>query len=88
MGSGWLADRHASVTLDVKGLVCPYPAFETAKILSAASIEEVIEILTDDQYVALKSLPTVLKLRGFDYVVMQLGHEENNFLIKAKRQKL
>jgi TusA-related sulfurtransferase len=85
LGSRSLAELSATRRIDTRGLVCPYPAFETAKGVSDASYEDVIEIITDDRYVALNSLPTVLKLREFDYVVIESGKEEK-FILKAKRK--
>jgi TusA-related sulfurtransferase len=87
LGSEFLADLRANKRIDTRGLVCPYPAFETAKQVSGATKEDVFEIITDDKYVALNSLPTVLKLRDFDYAVIEFGESEDNFMLKAKRRR-
>jgi TusA-related sulfurtransferase len=85
LGSLFLADLPGTRRIDTRGLACPYPAFETAKAISAVSDQDVVEIITNDKYVALNSLPTVLKLREFDFAVIESGSEEN-FILKAKRK--
>jgi TusA-related sulfurtransferase len=78
-----LASLIPSKRLDTRGLVCPYPAFETSKLASSASDEDVLDIISDDEYVATSSIPTVLKVRNFEYAVLKLG--DGTFSIRAKR---
>ena len=81
-GSRELAELLPTKNLDTRGLVCPYPAFETARVVASATLDDVIEVLTDDKYVALNSLPTVFKLRAFDFVIIKT---QELFVLKAKR---
>jgi TusA-related sulfurtransferase len=73
----------ATRRIDTRGLVCPYPSFETAKLASNALPGEVIEIISDDKYTAENSIPTVLRLRNFEYAVFE--KEGGNFCIKARK---
>ncbi len=85
LGSEAIADLEANKKLDTSGLVCPYPSFETAKVAQGAGDGDVIEIVSDDKYAALNSLPTVLRLRNFEYAVIELEGEK--WLVKARRAK-
>jgi TusA-related sulfurtransferase len=75
-GSREVATLPVSRRLDTRGMVCPYPAFETSKLLASSTVSEdgeadvALEIVSDDEYTATKSIPTVLVARGFDYVVL------------------
>ncbi len=71
--------------LDTRGLVCPYPAFETSKLIGNAGKDEVLEIISDDKYVALNSIPTVLRTKNYEYFVRQI--DDGSWSIKAKRSK-
>ncbi|MHB1907417.1 MAG: sulfurtransferase TusA family protein [Nitrososphaerales archaeon] len=82
-GSRELAELLPTKKIDTRGLVCPYPAFETARVAASATLDDVIEVLTDDKYVALNSLPTVFRLRAFDFVIIKTPEL---FILKAKRQ--
>lgn len=73
----------AARSIDTRGLVCPYPSFETAKLTSTALPGEVIEILSDDKYAAENSIPTVLKLRNFEFAVIR--REDGNYAVKARK---
>ncbi len=55
--------------IDTRGMVCPYPSFEAVRALSAALPGELIEILTDNEESALKSVPTVLGVRNVKCLV-------------------
>lgn len=78
-----LSDLLPSRSIDTRGLVCPYPSFETAKLASASLPGEVIEIISDDKYAAENSIPTVLRLRNFEYALFQ--REDGNFSVKARK---
>ncbi|HKW05741.1 MAG TPA: sulfurtransferase TusA family protein [Nitrososphaerales archaeon] len=78
-----ISTLSATKKIDTRGLLCPYPSFETAKLASEALPGEVIEIISDDKYAAENSIPTVLKLRNFEYAVFE--KEGGNFCIKARK---
>ena len=82
-GDEEIARLAPSRSLDTRGLVCPYPAFETSKLAVSASSEDVLEIISDDEYVATSSIPTVLKVRNFEYAVLKLS--DGTFSIRARR---
>jgi TusA-related sulfurtransferase len=79
-----IARLFPSKKLDTRGLVCPYPAFETSKLAVSASDEDVLEIVSNDEYVATSSIPTVLSYRNFDYAVLR--SMDGIFSVRAKRR--
>ena len=83
IGSGELADLVPSKKLDTRGMVCPYPAFETSKLAISASDEDVLDIISNDEYAATSSIPTVLQVRNFEYVVLKMG--DGTFSIRARK---
>ncbi|MGI0078146.1 MAG: sulfurtransferase TusA family protein [Nitrososphaerales archaeon] len=83
LGSEFLVDLAPERKIDTRGQVCPYPSFETAKLAQTVQSDEVIEIISDDKYAALNSIPTVLRLRNFEYGVLEI--EEGVWSIKARR---
>ena len=83
LGSEFLVRLAPKRKIDTRGQVCPYPSFETAKLAQSAQSEEVIEIISDDKYAALNSIPTVLRLRNFEFGVLEI--EEGVWSIKARR---
>jgi TusA-related sulfurtransferase len=84
LGSESLENTEPLKRIDTRGQVCPYPSFETAKLAQSAQSGEVIEIISDDKYAALNSIPTVLRLRNFEYGVIEL--DENTWSIRARRK--
>ena len=83
LGSESLVGLAPARKIDTRGQVCPYPSFETAKLAQSAQPNEVIEIISDDKYAALNSIPTVLRLRNFEYGVLEI--EKGIWSIKARR---
>lgn len=83
LGSESLADIQPDRKIDTRGQVCPYPSFETAKIAQSAQPDQVIEIISDDKYAALNSIPTVLRLRNFEYSVTEI--DENTWSVRARK---
>jgi TusA-related sulfurtransferase len=57
--------------LDTRGMACPYPSFETVKTLSAMTAGQTIEIITDSDESALKSIPNVCRKRNWSFIVLQ-----------------
>jgi TusA-related sulfurtransferase len=83
-GSKELANVVSNRRIDTRGLVCPYPSFETAKLAQSAAEREVVEILSDDEYTALNSIPTVLKQRDFECSVVKTN--DGYWAVKARRK--
>lgn len=82
-GSKELAELRATKTIDTRGLVCPFPAFEAGKLSQSATSSDVLEIVSNDEYVATTSIPSVLKIRKMEYAVVK--NDDGTFLIKARR---
>jgi TusA-related sulfurtransferase len=57
--------------LDTRGMACPYPSFETVKTLSTMPENQCIEIITDSDESALKSIPNVCRKRNWNFIVLQ-----------------
>jgi TusA-related sulfurtransferase len=57
--------------LDTTGLICPYPALEVAKALPQLGEGELLEVTTDSEVSATKSIPLLLEKQGFSYVVFR-----------------
>ena len=83
LGSKSLANFEPARKIDTRGQVCPYPSFETAKLAQATQPRELIEIISDDKYASLNSIPTVLRLRNFEYSVIEI--DENTWSIRARK---
>jgi TusA-related sulfurtransferase len=83
-GSEQIADLPATKRIDTRGLVCPFPAFEAGKLAQTAGPDDVLEIVTNDEYTATASIPSVLKIRRLEYSVVK--NEDGTFLIKARSQ--
>jgi TusA-related sulfurtransferase len=78
-----LTSLTATKKIDTRGLVCPFPAFETGKLAQSAEPNDVLEIISNDEYTAGTSIPAVLKVRKFDYSVTK--SDDGNFTIKARK---
>ena len=82
-GNGDIADLVSTKKIDTRGLVCPFPAFEAGKLAQSAEPKDVLEIISNDEYTASTSIPSVLKIRQFDYSVVK--NEDGTFSIKARK---
>ncbi len=83
LGNTQIADLVPTKKIDTRGLVCPFPAFEAGKLAQSAGLGEVLEILSNDEYTATTSIPSVLKIRQFDFAVVR--NEDETFSIKARK---
>jgi TusA-related sulfurtransferase len=83
-GTSELADLQATKKLDTRDLVCPFPAFEAGKLAASAEPTDVLEIISNDEYTAGTSIPSVLKIKQFDYSVVK--KEDGTFSIKARKK--
>ena len=71
------ADRlekcEISKSVDTRGMACPYPSFESVKAMSIPNDDanRCIEIVTDSEESALKSIPTVCQNRKWQFLVLE-----------------
>ena len=84
-GNEELANLQPSLRLDTSGLVCPYPVFKTSGLAISASDEDVLDIISDDEYTATNSIPEVLKVRNFEYTVLKLN--DGRFSVRARKNR-
>jgi tRNA 2-thiouridine synthesizing protein A len=58
-------------SFDSRGMTCPYPSFETVKAMNSLNTGDVLEIITDSDESALKSIPTVCDNRKWEFLVLE-----------------
>ncbi len=74
-----LINTKPSITIDTKGLCCPYPSFETVKHMSKLNDGEVLEVITDSEESAKDSIPNVCNKRNWHFIVIQ---DKDQWLVK------
>ena len=57
--------------VDTKGMACPYPSFETVKAMNSIDRGGVLEIITDSDESAFKSIPSVCENRRWEFLVLE-----------------
>lgn len=62
--------------IDTRGMACPYPSFESVKAMSLSSTDICIDVLTDSDESALKSIPNVCMRRNWRFVVFEDGKND------------
>ena len=77
-----LIEAQPHVTLDVTGLECPFPTQKTLHELSHMARGEILEVKMDSEDSAYDELPTALRTRGLEYVIL----EHHSGFWKAKVQ--
>lgn len=77
-----LINAKPVITIDTKGLCCPYPSFETVKHISKLGDGEVLEVITDSEESAKDSIPNVCNKRNWHFIVMQDGNQWRLRIIK------
>jgi TusA-related sulfurtransferase len=83
LGSENLVELAATRKLDTRGLICPYPSFESSKLAASATENDVLEIISDDKYTATSSITTVLNKKEFSYAVLE--NDDGSYTIKAQK---
>ena len=66
--------RKSSVmkSVDATGMACPYPSFESVKAMSFLNdVNGCIEVITDSEESAFKSIPSVCQKRKWQFVVFE-----------------
>lgn len=71
-------------SFDSRGMVCPYPSFETVKAMNSLKSGEVLEVITDSDESALKSIPTVCDNRKWEYLVLE-EEPKNTWRIRIRK---
>jgi tRNA 2-thiouridine synthesizing protein A len=66
-----LLKANLSKSLDSRGMACPYPSFETVKAMNSLNTGDVLEIITDSDESALKSIPSVCESRKWEFLVLE-----------------
>ena len=65
-------DSKMGRTIDTRGMSCPYPSFESVKAIKSIDTEEgCVDIITDSEESALKSIPSVCEKRKWQFVVLE-----------------
>ena len=64
---------ETSKSVDTRGMACPYPSFESVKAMSTPNdnTDSCIEIITDSEESALKSIPTVCQNRKWQFLALE-----------------
>ncbi len=62
-------------TIDTRGMACPYPSFESVKAMSTLDGETCVDIITDSEESAFKSIPSVCERRKWDFIVFENGQD-------------
>ena len=63
-------------SVDTTGMACPYPSFESVKAMSLLNNDSnnsngCIEIITDSEESAFKSIPTICQKRKWQFLVLE-----------------
>jgi TusA-related sulfurtransferase len=60
-------------SIDTRGMACPYPSFESIKAMSLLNDDAngCIEIITDSEESAFKSIPSVCQKRKWQFLVLE-----------------
>lgn len=63
-----------AISIDTRGMCCPYPSFESVKAMAGVNgdkEEGCIEIITDSDESAFKSIPRVCQRRSWQFLVLE-----------------
>lgn len=60
-------------SVDARGMACPYPSFESVKAMSLLNddVNGCIEVITDSEESAFKSIPSVCQKRKWQFLVLE-----------------
>jgi TusA-related sulfurtransferase len=58
-------------SIDTRGMCCPYPSFEAVKVMNSINSNEVLEVVTDSDESAKKSIPNVCERRNWEFLVVE-----------------
>ncbi len=74
-------------SVDTTGMACPYPSFESVKAMSFLNEDNAdgcIEIITDSEESAFRSIPSVCQKRNWEFLVSE--EEKDLWRIRIKKQ--
>lgn len=80
--SGDLIVASIEKSFDCRGMACPYPSFETVKAMNALGAGSVLEIVTDSDESALKSIPAVCENRNWELLVLEESKDLWRLLVR------
>lgn len=80
-----LEDVEPQKTIDVKGQICPYPSFETLKALRSMNSGEVLDVVTDYEPTAFKSLPVVCERHGHEFIIIE---KEGYWVVRIRKSSV
>lgn len=75
-----------SRSIDTRGMACPYPSFESVKAMANLNDEKqegCIEIITDSEESAFRSIPSVCERRNWQFLVLEKN--KNLWEIRIKK---
>lgn len=60
-------------SVDARGMACPYPSFESVKAMSLLNddVNGCVEVITDSEESAFKSIPSVCQKRKWQFLVLE-----------------
>ncbi len=61
------------MSLDTVGLICPYPALETKKALKALERGHMLEVITNNEPTAKRSIPIICEQGGYTFTIVEEG---------------
>ena len=70
-----LLRANITKSVDSRGMACPYPSFESVKAMNTIMPGDVLEVLTDNDESALKSIPSICDKRRWEFLVLQEAKE-------------
>ena len=74
-----LQNCRIATSVDTTGMACPYPSFESVKAMSLLNDTDnangCIEIITDSEESAFKSIPSVCQKRKWQFLVLEEAKE-------------
>jgi tRNA 2-thiouridine synthesizing protein A len=65
--------EEPSIRLNTVGLICPYPALETQKALRRMEEGQVLEVVTNNEPTAKRSIPLLCEQGGSAYRIIEEG---------------
>jgi TusA-related sulfurtransferase len=73
-------------SIDTRGMACPYPSFESVKVMAELDNDkddECIEIITDSDESAFRSIANVCQRRSWQFLVLE--KTKNVWVIRIKK---
>ncbi|MCS4541052.1 MAG: sulfurtransferase TusA family protein [Euryarchaeota archaeon] len=77
-----LRDEKPTITVDVKGKVCPYPLLETKLTLKKMKSGEILEVIVDTEAAVKTSLPNLCQKEKHEFDCIEKSPGVWNIYIK------